>query len=300
MKFGRLEDISNVDFSLPADHPLSSKHLSKLEPSSEVEIRMGCPLWNDKAYVGSVYPPKTPVKNYLKEYAKQFNSIELNATYYNFPKPETVVNWRESVSEGFKFYPKLTQSITHRREIPTKGDVITDFIARMYELGDHLGGFFTQMPDYFKPDRIEELLWLSDQLPQDWPCSIEIRHPEWFQDKRAMERLHEHLSARNVGLIISETAGRRDAIHQMLSADHVFLRFNAYGEAIDKERLKSWSDRLDSWFKQGIRQVNFFTHQADKSLSASNIIFLGELLKKKGWSINSLPKLYNSNLKLDL
>ena len=99
MKFGQVEDPSNIDFTLPKDHQKTSEILKK-STSKNLEISIGCAKWN-KTDLKGFYPKGT--KDELTYYGTQFNSIELNATFYGMPSPEQVQTWKEKTPADFKF-----------------------------------------------------------------------------------------------------------------------------------------------------------------------------------------------------
>ncbi len=103
MKFGQVEDPSKIDFTLPKDHSRTKEILSLNKKGLE-NISIGCAKWN-KTDLKGFYPKGT--KDELTYYATQFNSIELNATFYGMPTPDQVKTWKEKTPENFKFFLKL-------------------------------------------------------------------------------------------------------------------------------------------------------------------------------------------------
>ena len=91
MKFGQVADPSQIDFTLPKDHPKTKEILAKSK-GKDFNIYIGCAKWN-KTDLKGFYPKGT--KDELKYYATQFNSIELNATFYKSPTPEQVFTWKD-------------------------------------------------------------------------------------------------------------------------------------------------------------------------------------------------------------
>src|SRR5680860_348031 len=112
MKFGSVANPGNIDFSLPEDHPATAKILSKKGKAGTPNLYVGCAKWNRKDLKG-FYPRGT--KEELEYYGSQFNSIELNATFYNIYPPEQISEWREKVPDDFKFFPKMNQYISHMK-----------------------------------------------------------------------------------------------------------------------------------------------------------------------------------------
>jgi hypothetical protein len=81
MKFGKLEDLSGIEFILPPDHPHTLRNLA-LQRLEEKKIYMGGTMWNIPKWKGKIFPAKTKADQMGLEYCKQFNTIELNATHY--------------------------------------------------------------------------------------------------------------------------------------------------------------------------------------------------------------------------
>ena len=113
MDFGRLPDLRYVDFQLSPDHPETARVLAKARPAQPAPARLhvGCPIWTNKEWLGSYFPAGIKEPDYLHYYAQQFNSLELNTTHYRIPDAPTVRRWREAVPAGFRFCPKLPQTI---------------------------------------------------------------------------------------------------------------------------------------------------------------------------------------------
>lgn len=100
MDFGRVEPqlISEIDFTLAPDTELTLDVLKKAGPVKMLDIYIGCAKWGRKEWVGLIYPEKTKDANFLDEYVKHFNSIELNAVFYNMPKKQQIITWRHCLT----------------------------------------------------------------------------------------------------------------------------------------------------------------------------------------------------------
>jgi len=145
MKFGRLENIESIDFSLPADHPGIKKILGG-KRSNSVGAYVGSVVWADENLVKKIYPDRAGSKNYVKYYGKQFNTIELNATHYRVPDKETIKRWTDTVPEGFKFCPKVHESISHTQNITQSIEQAQHFNDSIQAFGNKLGTSFLQLP----------------------------------------------------------------------------------------------------------------------------------------------------------
>src|SRR6476469_10023182 len=78
---------------------------------------LGTSSWQFDDWRGVFYPEGLPKQQYLPYYARQFNSVEVNTSFYGLPKPSTLVNWVESVPVGFTFSLKFPQAISHQKRL---------------------------------------------------------------------------------------------------------------------------------------------------------------------------------------
>ncbi|MEL6413241.1 MAG: DUF72 domain-containing protein, partial [Bacteroidota bacterium] len=131
MKFGRVEAqiLPQIDFQLPAVPPATQALLQGLPPRLQPPAcYIGCSVWTDPSFLGKVYPPKTPAKDLLPVYCQQFNTVELNTTFYSIPSIEKVRRWKEAATPGFKFCPKVSKSISHRNNLDEPRHLLDSFI----------------------------------------------------------------------------------------------------------------------------------------------------------------------------
>jgi len=105
MDFGRVNNVSDIDFSLPQDHADNASVLTG-KRNTDLEIYVGCPIWSHKDWVGKIYPAKAKDKDFLMYYAQQYNSIELNATHYKIPSLSTIARWVADVPIRLSFVQK--------------------------------------------------------------------------------------------------------------------------------------------------------------------------------------------------
>ncbi|MCX2451649.1 DUF72 domain-containing protein [Pedobacter sp. PLR] len=273
MDFGKVSDdeLNRVDFSLPADGLQTPQTLAGKKAGNTPEFYVGCAKWGRKEWVNMIYPPKTKEANFLDEYVKHFNSIELNAVFYNLPKPEQIRKWKEkaaiNASNGFLFCPKFSQTITHMKRLKGAEEATDLFLSGISEFGEYLGPCFLQMGDNFGPKNKETLAAYLEYLATDLSVFVELRNTEWFNIESNRKPLFEMLARLNKGAIITDASGRRDVIHMELTIPEVFIRFVGNGAAFkasDEARIDEWVKRLKVWLDQGLEKVYFFLHQHDE------------------------------------
>ncbi|GAB2461763.1 hypothetical protein GCM10011375_13120 [Hymenobacter qilianensis] len=266
MDFGRLSDLRGVDFTLPPDHPETATLLARARAAAPPQpaIYVGCPIWTNKAWLGSYFPAGIKDADYLHHYARQFNSIELNTTHYRIPDAPTVRKWRDAVPPGFKFCPKMPQSITHERELYNADELTTSFCRAISGLEEHLGPAFLQLPPTFGPEHMRRLERYLLDFPAYVPLAVELRHPRWFADVGVRDTVFALLEALNKTLVITDVAGRRDVLHQRLTTPTAFIRFNGHGLGnSDYRRADAWAERVAGWLSAGLHTAYIFIHQKD-------------------------------------
>ncbi|MBD1394446.1 DUF72 domain-containing protein [Mucilaginibacter sp. ZB1P21] len=286
MEFGRVPDeqISSVDFRLPANPQFTIDTLAAADKNKPLQVHVGCAKWGRKEWVGQIYPLKTKDANFLDEYVKHFNCIELNATFYQVYGPETIAKWKlkADTNPDFKFCPKFSQSISHIRRLKNADDITTQYYEGIMAFGEKLGPLFLQLSDNFTLKSLPELTAYLEKLPTDVPVYVELRHKDWFavpENKEAAFNLFKRL---NIGSIITDASGRRDVVHMMLPTPSAFIRFVGNGlHPTDYVRCDEWVDKIVEWKDMGLQNLWFFMHQHDERYSPELCDYVIEQLNKK-------------------
>ena len=287
MKFGQVPDPSNIDFTLPKDHPQTKFILGQNKKGLD-NISIGCAKWN-KTDLKGFYPKGT--KDELSYYSTQFNSIELNATFYGMPTAEQVHTWKEKTPKDFKFFPKITNTVSHFRRLLNITDVVTQFASAVLNFDEKLGMVFLQLHDNFKPKDYERLEKFVQDWPKEVPLAIELRNTEWFTDEEVFNTVCELFEMNNITNIIVDTAGRRDMLHMRLTTPNAFVRYVGANADSDYERLEDWLKRLTKWKKEGLQNLYFFVHQ---NIEKASPLLSAHLIEKmnQDWKIDiHIPKL---------
>lgn len=276
MDFGKLQDISEVDFTLPPDVVRNVSVLKAGVKQEKTRIFVGSARWAEKSLTGKIYPPGTPQKDYLYYYARQFNTVEMNTTHYRIPTREMVVQWKEKVPDSFRFCPKLPQSISHSPDFGENIQATSLFLESLYAFGEHLGIPFMQLPPTFQPHRDGRRLFrYLENWPKDLPLALEFRHPEWFSDEKITNRAFDLLQKFGLSTVITDTAGRRDVVHMQITSPKQAVRF--VGNSLhptDYQRLDVWIERIGQWLDAGLQELYFFVHQPEEHLCVDLAIYL--------------------------
>jgi len=256
MKFGGVDNPQDIDFTLPDDHHDTEGVLKK--GSGLKNVFIGCAKWN-RQDLKKFYPRGT--KDELEYYSTQFNSIELNATFYNHFRIEQIEKWVEKTPDDFKFFPKVHQMVSHIKRLNEVEESIERYTTNIRAFGDKLGMCFLQLHDNFKPKNMDRLITAVEYWPKDVPLAIELRNTEWFNDAEVANEVYALFEKHGVSNIITDTAGRRDLLHMRLTSPSVFVRYVGANHDSDYSRLDVWLDRVKKWADQGMENLYFFVHQ---------------------------------------
>ncbi|MEQ8245855.1 DUF72 domain-containing protein [Fulvivirga sp.] len=258
MKFGSVDNPGDIDFTLPPDHPATKKVLSKSRKALQ-RINVGCAKWN-KTDLKGFYPRGT--KDELEYYSRQFNSIELNATFYNLYSEEQVAKWAGKTPDNFRFFPKLPQYVSHMKRLKDYQDYLNDYLVGINAFGDKLGMLFLQMHDNFGPkeENVKRLKDFILDFPNDLRLAVELRHKDWFMGD-IFDEVCQFFEDHNICNILVDTAGRRDIMHMRMTTPSAFVRYVGANHQSDYDRLDEWVGRIKTWKDQGLEVLDFFIHQ---------------------------------------
>lgn len=224
-------------------------------------IFLGTQGWSYKSWVGTFYPDHTPAEDFLAEYAKRFQAVEIDSTFYGTPRAETLKQWYAATPPGFRFTAKFPQVITQDKMLDDADKEAAHFLATMQLLGDKLGPLLLQFSSQFKPDQHAKLANFLAALPGDFRYAVEIRHRGWLNDA-----FFELLNRHRVALALTDYAymPRLDRV----TTDFAYFRWlgsrkdvpdNQYQQVRikrDKE-LDHWSKVLARLADQGVNIWGF-------------------------------------------
>jgi len=281
MEFGRVPEsvLNTIDFSLPAE-PAFNNEILKGTKLSAPKVYIGCAKWGRTEWIGKIYPPKTKEKDFLQHYVTHYNCIELNATHYKIYSPESIAKWAaHSQGKDFLFCPKMYQGVTHRGSFSNKQFISDEFLKGVIAFKENLGPIFIQVSEAFSPNRKEELFTYLQSLPTDLHFFVEVRHPLWFSNDTVKTELFSFLRNNNMGIVITDTAGRRDCCHMHITLPKTFIRYVGNSlHATDYTRIDEWINRMQYWLNNGMEEIYFFMHMHDEAYSPELTIYLVDKL----------------------
>jgi uncharacterized protein YecE (DUF72 family) len=212
-------------------------------------IRVGTQGWNYDAWVGPFYPEKTRPADFLTIYARAFDTVEVDSTFYAIPAQKTVRGWAAKTPDDFTFSLKLPQEITHERRLRNADDIAAEFFDRARELGPKLGPILIQLGPDFGPAELPAVAQFLPKLPNDIRFAIEFRQRGWIHDG-LLALLAEH----NVALTLSD--GRWIPRKQMMAlaarptSSFLYVRFMGADQSIvDYSRIQiDRTNEIETWW----------------------------------------------------
>lgn len=282
MEFGKLADISQVNWSLPADDIGNELRLGKEKTHT---LYFGSPAWAVKHWSGKIYPKTSESSEYLYFYSRNFNSIELNTTHYRIPTLENAEEWKSVVPKEFKFCPKLHKDISHDRVGLLDKKLLGYWTSFLENISTHLGPCFIQFHENFSYEEKILLFRFLESWPSEFRLTIELRHKSWYQSGIVLPALSDYLHRKNIGLVITDVAGRRDILHSSVTAPWTMIRLIGNDlDPSDNLRLNGWSERVLEWTKLGLEETYLFLHQPDDIFTIEFSMMANQIFKDRGFA----------------
>ncbi|MCI0489691.1 MAG: DUF72 domain-containing protein [Blastocatellia bacterium] len=163
-------------------------------------IHIGAQGWNYKDWIGPFYPRGTPDKDMLRQYARVFDTVEIDSTFYAIPSEHSVRLWIDRTPEEFTFSVKLPSEITHKNRLRDSAHHLASFLERMRLMGEKLGCVLIQLPPDFSPAERRSLDSFLQLLPSDIRFAVEFRDPAWIDEVTLSE-----LKKYNVALTLADS-----------------------------------------------------------------------------------------------
>jgi uncharacterized protein YecE (DUF72 family) len=246
------------------------------------ELRVGTCSWADEALSKYFYPPGLPAGERLSYYAREFDTVEVDSTYYRLPAEQMVERWAERTPEGFVMHVKAFGVMTRhpvkleqlptdlRDEAPTdakgrverpsrefRGEVFRRFLEALEPLrsSGKLGGILFQFPSYVvrKDASLDYLRWVREQLGGD-EMLVEFRHSSWFEDDARDETLRflEEIGATHVVVDAPRIEGAKNLTPTVfaLTSPTLYVRFHGRNASTWNKRGGSAAERFDYLYSE--------------------------------------------------
>lgn len=214
-----------------------------------MEIRVGTSGYSYKEWKGAFYPEKLPGSEMLRFYVTQFDTVEINNTFYRMPDEKMLASWRDDTPPGFTFSMKAPRRISHIKRLRDCEQDVVEFVRRAGTLGDKCGPLLFQLPPFMKADvaLLDEFLACAPAGPR---YAFEFRHDSWLNDT-----VYESLRKHDTMLCVAETDDLHVPLVATASVGYLRLRELHY----DDERLRGWAQRIAS--QPWTRAYVYFKHE---------------------------------------
>lgn len=224
-------------------------------------VFVGTSGWSYDHWSGVLYDPFVAPRSRLALYAEEFDTVELNASFYRWPRESTFVGWRQRLPTEFRLSVKAPRGLTHGKRLYSP-EVWIERIARCWhELGDRRAVLLVQLPPDFARDDAR-LDYFLGRLP-DWiSVAVELRHPSWDHDDvyRLLER-HDAaycvMSGAGLPCVLRATSQR--VYLRLHGPDSDWLYAGSYSDA----DLAWWADRIREWCAAGRDVFAYFNNDGD-------------------------------------
>jgi uncharacterized protein YecE (DUF72 family) len=233
-----------------------------------MNVYLGTQGWSYPSWVGPFYPAGTPSAAYLKHYATQFNTVELDTTFYAVPRASTIAGWRERTPPGFRFAAKFPQKITHEKGLADCREDALYFVEAMSALDEKLGPLLMQMPPSWPATHMDTLATFLGDLPPGFLYALEVRHKSWLA-RDVLPMLLGLVEKQGVALCLVQHAWMPHL--DEITAPFTYIRWLGRREDIPdddfshiriprEEQLDAWAAQVAEYARRGVVVYGYFNN----------------------------------------
>jgi uncharacterized protein YecE (DUF72 family) len=235
-------------------------------------IRIGTSGWHYKHWVGTFYPPRTPGSKMLAYYNENFDTVELNNSFYHLPKKSSLESWRDSTPTRFCFAVKGSRFLTHMKKLKDPEQGLNRFLDAIEVLEHKLGPILFQLPPNWELD-LERLANFISFLPSEHRYAFEFRNSSW-----SVPEIYDLLARHNIAYCIFHLAGIHSPIQ--VTADFTYVRLHGpggkYQGSYSDTDLGEWARRMRNWQRE-LKTIYIYFDNDQAGYAAQNALSLREL-----------------------
>lgn len=204
---------------------------------------IGTSGWHYNHWRGNFYPEKMSANDWLGYYVQNFNTVEINASFYRLPQESTWTKWRNIAPPGFCFAVKASRYITHIKRLKDSRGPLETFIERAKCLQKNLGPVLYQLPPNMQRDNdsLESFLSALSETGKNLQHVFEFRHRSWIEDS-----VFELLRKYNAGFCIFDMPELTTPL--LATADFAYVRFHGhedlYSSSYPDRELAEWANKI--------------------------------------------------------
>jgi uncharacterized protein YecE (DUF72 family) len=241
---------------------------------------IGTSGWHYNHWRERFYPRDLPKHGWFTYYARVFDTVELNNSFYRQPKSETWREWRDAAPPGFRFAVKANRFLTHIKRFKDIEDSLKRFMEGAEGLGSFLGPILYQAPPNFRrtDDNLTRLDAFFRLLPARHQHVFEFRHSSWSVDE-TLELLRRY----NVALCVQDMPNLE--VPHVATADFVYVRLHGkektYTSNYSDAALDVWADELKRMTRGGAKEAWVYFNNDLEGYAIENARGLGDRLGVK-------------------
>ena len=224
-------------------------------------VHVGTSGWSYGHWEHVLYPPGLPARDRLGHYVRCFDTVELNSSFYRWPRSPAFTSWRDRLPHGFALSVKAARGLTHAKRLYAPEAWVARMTECWHELGDKRAVLLVQLrPDHVRDDA--RLDYFLDLLPPWMRVAIEFRHPSWHDDE-VFSMLAAHEAAYCV------MSGAHLPCVLVATAPFVYVRLHGpdrghlYGGSYGAADVDWWAHRIREWTASGKDVYAYFNNDGD-------------------------------------
>lgn len=242
-------------------------------PAPSPRAWIGTSGWVYRDWPGRFYPAGLRQDRWFEYYARHFDTVEINNSFYRLPSEAAFDAWARQAPPGFLYAVKANRYLTHLRRLIEPAEPLERFLGRARRLGPSLGPVLWQLPPRWRPN-LPRLAEFAALLPADLLSAFEFRDPTWFNDA-VYAILREH----GLSFCIFDMPGL--ACPEVVTAPAIYIRFHGsgapYGGSYSDEALRTWALRIGDWLGAGHNIYAYFNNDG-LAAAVRNAMTLREML----------------------
>jgi uncharacterized protein YecE (DUF72 family) len=227
-----------------------------------MHLHWGTMGWSYSFWKGNLYPEKLAANEFLAYYAKQFNTVEVDNTFYRIPRTQSVASWKAQTPKDFVFSLKFPKVITHVKMLENCQEETDVFLERMELLKEKLGALLLQFPYAFGTKKLPLLRDFLQNLPRKHRYVVEIRNRKLLNDE-----FYSVLKNNNVVLAWVDSPFMPQIGE--VTSDFLYVRWEGNRRLVKgtlgrievdrKMQIASWAERLKPFLEERIKVFGYFS-----------------------------------------
>ena len=226
-----------------------------------MSIHIGTSGWSYDHWRGILYPHDAPARERLGFYTRHFRTVELNSSYYHWPRDAAFARWHDVLPEGFLLTVKAPRGLTHAARLYAPERWVGRISSALELLATKRGVLLVQLAPQFACDyaRLDYFLRL---LPARIRVAVEFRHPSWHR-----EEVFHLLADRGAASCVMSGAHLPCVLRATTAFVYVRLHGpdtrNLYAGSYSDQDLLWWAQRIREWSAAGRDVFVYFNNDGE-------------------------------------